>query len=202
VDGRDENRPARERPGDGSRRMAGEVFEAHVRARIILEEAEAAARALLDEARAEVESWRAAAQASGWEDGRARAAAEVVKGVRERDRMLVASREEILDVACALAGRVLSRAVLPGSDAVEAAGRAVAEVRGSLRATLRVSPGDAPAVQAASGRLAAGVERLRVVEDDALSPGEVVVEADGARVDGRFPAQLAELRRAIAELDG
>ena len=35
--------------------------------------------------------------------------------------------------------------------------------------------------------------------DPDLAPGEVIVEADGAAVDGRFRSQLAALRRAVDE---
>ena len=40
---------------------------------------------------------------------------------------------------------------------------------------------------------------IRFTADPDLAPGEVIVEADGAAVDGRFRSQLAELRRAVGE---
>ena len=62
-------------------------------------------------------------------------------------------------------------------------------------------PREAEEIRASGGRLGEAVGRLRVLEDPTLAPGEVVVEADGAAVDGRFRAQLAELRRALEELE-
>lgn len=42
---------------------------------------------------------------------------------------------------------------------------------------------------------------MRLTVDPDLAPGEVIVEADGAAVDGRFRSQLVELRRAIEEAE-
>ena len=201
MDGEDAEGPAKARTGDRSRRIAGEIYEASVRARVILDAAEARGRSLLRAAEAERQGWRAVAEEAGRREGLARAAGEVARGVRERDRLIAACTAEVLDVAAAIATRILGREVRVGFDAVNAAGRALAELRGARRATLRACPDDVVGIRAAAGPLAEAVGRLHVVEDASLSPGEVMVEADGARVDGRFPAQLAELRRALLEIE-
>jgi flagellar biosynthesis/type III secretory pathway protein FliH len=199
VDGEDEGGPVDGRPGEGARRIAGEVFDARVRARAILEEAQAGARRILEGAEAERDSWRSAAEAAGREEGLARAAAELARGARERDRLLAACRGEVLDVAAAIAGRILGREVRPGADAAFAAGIALAELRGARRVDLRVSTEDLPGVRCAAGALGEAIGRLRVVEDASLATGEVVLEGEGARMDGRFPARIALLRRALEE---
>jgi flagellar biosynthesis/type III secretory pathway protein FliH len=200
VDGGDEGRTAGGRPGE-PRRIAGEVFEARLRARAILEEAEAGARQILRAAEAERESWRVAAESAGREEGLARAAVELARGARERDRLLADCAGEVLDVAAAIAGRILAREVRPGIDAVGAAGVALAELRGARRVTLRVATGDLAAIRDATGRLGEAIGRLRVAEDATLRPGEVVLEGDGARIDGRFPARIAVLRGVLEELE-
>ena len=201
MDGRDEGRPEGPKPGEGARRIAAEVFAAHLRARAILEEAEAAGRRLRELAEGEVHAWRLEAAEAGRQEGLGQAAAEVARGAVERDRLLAGCTGEVLDVASAIAVRILSREVRPGADAVAAAGRALAEVRGCRRVTLRSCPEEAEAIRGAAGSLGEAVGRLRVVEDPALAPGEVMLEADGAIVDGRFRAQLAELRRALEEIE-
>jgi flagellar biosynthesis/type III secretory pathway protein FliH len=177
------------------------VFEARVRAQVILQEAQVGARRILQGAEAERESWRAAAEVAGREEGLARAAAELVRGARERERLVAACTGEVLDVAAAIASRILAREVRPGADAVSAAGMALLELRGARRVTLRVSTGDLGAVRHAAGTLGEAIGRLRVVEDATLGTGEVVLEGDGARIDGRFPARVALLRGALEEME-
>jgi flagellar biosynthesis/type III secretory pathway protein FliH len=189
------------RPADGARRIAAEVFEARLRARSILEEARAGAQRIRELAEEETRACRVAAAEAGRQEGLGRAAAELARGAMLRDRLLAACTREVLDVAAAVAGRILLREVRPGADAVDAAQRALSEVRGTRRATLRACPGDLDGIRCAAGRLGEAVGSLRVIEDPSLAPGEVAVEADGAHVDGRFPAQLAELRRALEEVE-
>jgi flagellar biosynthesis/type III secretory pathway protein FliH len=189
------------KPGDGARRIPAEVFEARLRACAILEEAGAEARRIREGAEGDLAAWRLAAAEAGREEGLGRAAADIARAAAERDRLLGGCTGEILDVAAAIAGRILAREVRPGVDAVEAAGHALAELRGIRRATLRACPVEADQIRGAGGRLGAAVGRLRIVGDPALSPGEVVVEGDGAHVDGRFLARIAELRRALEELE-
>jgi flagellar biosynthesis/type III secretory pathway protein FliH len=187
--------------GDGARRIAAEVFEARLRARSILSEAEAEARRIREGAEGERAAARLAAAEAGRQEGLGRAAAEVARGAAERDLLLSRCTGEVLDVAAAIARCILGREVRPGVDAVGAAGLALSELRGVRRATLRARPEEVEEIRGAGGRLGAAVGRLRIVGDPALSPGEVVVEGDGALVDGRFPARIAELRRALEELE-
>lgn len=201
MDGEDEGRSAGPKRNEGARRIAGEVFEAHLRARIILEEANAEARRRREVAEGEVDSWRIEAVETGRREGLGLAAAELARAAVERDRLLAACAGEVLDVASAIAGRILLREVRPGADAVASAGCALSEVRGCRRVTLRASPGDVEAIRGSEGRLGEAVGRLRVIEDPGLATGEVLVEADGSVIDGRFQAQLAELRRALEELE-
>jgi flagellar biosynthesis/type III secretory pathway protein FliH len=101
-----------------------------------------------------------------------------------------------------MAGRILAREVRPGSDALAAAERAIVELRGNPPVAMRVSAADVEALRAGEGGggwlPAAGGGTLVVVDPD-LAPGEVIVDAGGAAVDGRFRCQLAALRRAVDE---
>ncbi len=183
------------------RRISAEVWEARRAARELLAGAEEEARQLRAGAAGEVARTRAQAVESGHAEGLARAAAQVVRGAAERDRVLAGCAGELIGLAVEMAGRILAREVRPGGDAVAAAGRALAELRGSRPVALRVSAGDAEAFRAGEGdggfpSSAAGVI---LVTDPDLAPGEVIVEADGAAVDGRFRSQLAALRRAVDE---
>jgi flagellar biosynthesis/type III secretory pathway protein FliH len=68
--------------------------------------------------------------------------------------------------------------------------------------TVRISPGDEPALRGAEARLGGLLERgvLAVRVDPALGPGDVVVETEAGRVDGRIDTQLALFARALEEV--
>jgi flagellar biosynthesis/type III secretory pathway protein FliH len=190
----------------GARRIPAEAWDARQVARTLLAEAEDQARIILGAAGREAELARAAAVEAGFADGQAtglaRAAAEVVRGAAERDRLLAGCSTELLDLAIELAERILGREVQPGLDGVAAAVRALAMVRGSPRVVLRASRDDVASLR--EGGVSSGSDPvgMRIVVDPELRAGEVVVEAEGAAVDGRFRTQLAELRRAVAEGEG
>jgi flagellar biosynthesis/type III secretory pathway protein FliH len=185
----------------GPRRISAEVWEARRAARELLTRAAEEARLLRAGAAGEVARARAQAVESGHAEGLARAAAQVVRGAAERDRLLAGCAGELIGLAAEMAGRILAREVRPGGDALAAAGRALAELRGSRPVALRVSAVDAEAFRAgeADGGFPAAAEGVIVVTDPDLAPGEVIVEADGTVVDGRFRSQLAALRRAVDE---
>jgi flagellar biosynthesis/type III secretory pathway protein FliH len=200
VDGTDAARTTGGGPTSGARRIPAEVWEARQAVRTLLAEAEEQAGRIRHDAAREAERARAAAVeagfAAGLAEGLARAAAEVVRGAAERDRLLGGCAEEMLALAVEMAERILVREVRPGVDGVAAAGRALALVRDRPRVTLRASPDDAEALR--EDAVLAGPGRVRLVVDPGLGVGEVVVEAEGATVDGSFRAQLAEFRRAVA----
>jgi flagellar biosynthesis/type III secretory pathway protein FliH len=162
-----------------------------------VEEAREEAARIREGAAREAEAVRRAAEEAGRAEGLARAAAVVLSASSERDRLLAGCAGELAGLAAAMAARILGREVRAGADAVAAASRALDEVRGAARVTLRVSGADAEAVRGA-GALRAATGALRIREDASLSAGEVVVEADGATLDGRFEAQLEVLRRVAA----
>ena len=186
-----------------ARRIPAEAWEAREAARAHLAEAAEQARDIVGAAVREAAAARAAAVEAGFADGLAtglaRAAAEVVRGTVERDRLLAGCSTELLDLAIELAERILDRVVRPGVDAVAAAERALALVRGRPRVVLRTSRDDAAALREEGVPPGSDPVGVRFVVDPELRAGEVIVEAEGAAVDGRFRVQLTELRRAIAE---
>lgn len=192
-------------PASRTRRIPSEVWDARQAARALLSGAEEQARRIRVEAERDADGTRRAATEAGFAAGRAEglagAAAEIVRGAAERDRLLAGCAEEVLGLAVEMAERVLAREVRPGVDGVAAAERALALVRDRPRVALRASQEDAEALRAAGLSPAAGAARLRIVADPGLDPGEVIVEADGASVDGRFRTQLGELRRVVGRAE-
>ena len=184
----------------GTRRIPAEVWEARRAARELLGEAEEQARLIRSEAAGAAAEARAAAVEAGLSEGLGRAAAEVVRGAGERDRLLAGCAADLVGLAVEMAERILVREVQPGFDALAAAGRALAELRGRRRVVVRASHADVEALRGAGRDVPPSVTGpIRFTADPDLAPGEVIVEADGAAVDGRFRSQLAELRRAVGE---
>lgn len=185
----------------GARRIPAEDWLAGREARRLVEEAVEEAGRIRDGAARELEAARRAAEEAGRAEGLARAALHLLRAAAERDRVLAGCAGELAGLAAAMASRILGREVQPGVDAVAAAARALEELRSARRVTVLVSPGDLGAVGGA-GSLRALVGVLRIREDASLGTGEVVVEAEGATVDGRFTAQLETLRRVAEEAAG
>ncbi len=202
MDGADEGRTEARAISPGTRRIAAEVWEARQVARAVLEEARREAERIRSGAAAEAEGARRGAAEAGREEGLAlglaRAAAEVLRGAAERERLLEACEGELVGLAVEMAERILRREVR-AEDGRAAAARALAELRGAPRVTLRASPADLEVLRGAGGPPLVGEGCVRLVADPGLQPGEVIAEAGGGSVDGRFRAQLSELRRAVEE---
>lgn len=186
----------------GGRRIPAEVWDAAVEARrwrdaSLREGAEIVARA-----QAEADELRAASARDGREEGHASAAGAIVQAALERDRLLAGARAALVDLAFAVAGRVVA-AVAEGdrSVVVEVAGRALDEARAPC-VTVRAHAADLEALREAAPQLAAPDRALRLVADPAVGRGGVIVESDSCRVDARLEVQIALLRRALDECDG
>ena len=166
------------------------VARAEERARALLAEAEAARGRVIDEARAE-----------GLREGEARAAAALAAAAAARDRLLADAEREVAELAVAVARRVLARELTVPGAVTALAAAALAEARARREIVLRVSPADAPELDAARGPLAAILARapLAVRVDPSLAPGDVVVETEAGLVDARIEAQLGAIARALGE---
>jgi flagellar biosynthesis/type III secretory pathway protein FliH len=200
MDGADAGRAGGGAVSAGARRISAEVWEARRAARELLGAAEEQARLIRSEAAGDVAAARAAAVEVGRAEGLARAAAEVARAAGERDRLLAGCAADLVGLAVEMAERILHREVRPGVDALAAAERALAELRARHRVVVRMSQADMEALRSAGGDAPSSVTGpARLSVDPDLAPGEVIVEADGAAVDGRFRSQLAEFLRAVAE---
>jgi flagellar biosynthesis/type III secretory pathway protein FliH len=202
VDGAGEGRSEGGALSPGTRRIPAEVWEARRAARELLGEAEVQARLIRSEAAGAAAEARAAAVEAGRSEGLARAAAEVVRGAGERDRLLAGCAADLVGLAVEMAERILAREVRPGFDALAAAGRALAELRGRRRVVVRASQADVEVLRNAGRDAPSSLTGpVRLTVDPDLAPGEVIVEADGAAIDGRFRSQLGELLRAVGEAE-
>jgi flagellar biosynthesis/type III secretory pathway protein FliH len=188
---------------------AGQGAERWPRRRISAAEWMGADRAetLVALAEAEAESVRAAAaqdRAAARAEGRRAAREEVEAGLaalaEAQRRWLARAEVEALDLAVEMARRILGQelrcdpaAVGPGAlEALRAAGR-----RRVLR--VRLHPESVAHVHQRAAADLGGLPgtSLELVADPALSPGDVVVETEAGRVDGRVASRLEGFRAAL-----
>lgn len=183
------------------RRIAAAVFDADRQVREMVARAEDEARRIVAEAEAARARLHSDAAEAGWREGKARAAAALVRAAAERDRLLRDAAHEVADLALAVARKVLGRELERPGVVVELAGRALSEARGRRQIVLRVHPEDASEVRAASSRLAVAVAGgpLELREDPAVPRGGAIVDTEDGRIDAGIEGQLDVLARALEE---
>jgi type III secretion protein L len=175
------------------------LFDAAEDARARVAAAHREAQEILSAARAEAAEVRAEARGEGREAGLAEATATIALGSAERDRLLAAAEGDVVELAFAVAARVVGAAAERGV-VVEVARRALESVRSRAHVTLRAHPDDLAALRAADAGLAAVLvcaPGIALRADSAVARGGVVVETEAGSVDATLSAQVEGLRRAV-----
>ncbi len=185
----------------GRRRIPAVLWDAIVEARRHREEAVAACRAMRERSAAQVDAARTTAAAQGREEGLAGVTELMARAALAHDSALAAAERDIVDLAYAIASRVLARAVeRDPASVVEIAARALSEARQRADVVLRAHPDDVAALRAAEPSLALQLVRTRrivLVPDGAVERGGVVIDTEVGRIDARLATQLEGLRRAV-----
>lgn len=176
-------------------------LEARERARALVSEAEEAAARIRSAVDAEREEALRRAAEAGREEGRAGVAAALLEVGEARRSRLEGLEAEIATAALEVARALVGRAVAEHPECVvELARLALEPVRARREVIVRVHPADAPRLRDEQPRLEALLSRapgIALREDPGIGRGEVVVETEAGRVDGRVEARLALLERAI-----
>jgi flagellar assembly protein FliH len=114
-------------------------------------------------------------------------------------RLAEQARSDALEIGFAVAQRILEAELHADPTVVIGLVRTAVERAGASRSiSVRVHPEDLAGVTSAAeaGELGAGVAKIEVVPDPTLAPGDVLVDTDFGRVDGRLRTRLDELQRA------
>ena len=191
------------------------VEQAAADAQAMIRQAEAAAHRLVETAEAHAvkteEESRTRGFDSGFADGKAAADADMsemvhtlhglMESVREqRAATMVSAEPELVRLAMSIAERVVHDQISVDPNVV------VENVRSALTrlvsrevVTLRVHPSDLDTMRQHRDAIVAvsDVEHLRIVEDQRVDRGGVVVETDAGTIDAKIATQLREARRAI-----
>jgi flagellar biosynthesis/type III secretory pathway protein FliH len=196
------------------------------RARDLIDSAEAHAKALLQDAferasqllaeagergDALVETLQSDARAAGHAEGAAAADREMndmmttmrnlVDMARvERHKLMESAEPELVRLAVGIAERVLHQQIaLDRGVVVEMAKVAIARLVEKESITVRVNPGDLERMREHRDELLnnGDIKNFRVVEDQRVDRGGVVVETDGGTIDARIATQVNEAKRVL-----
>jgi flagellar assembly protein FliH len=117
------------------------------------------------------------------------------------ERLAEQARSDALEIGFLVARRILEAELSTGPEALFALVKGALRRAGDSRLVrVRCHPGDLQALSgpAAAGQLGVTTATVEVVADAGLAPGDVVVDTDFGKVDGRLETRLEELFRAAA----
>jgi flagellar assembly protein FliH len=187
----------------------------------IVEEARQAAAAMLEQTRAVCEADREAARIAGYEAGFAAgqdAADEECAGLlhtaeqigarvaQEREQLLAEAEPEIVELALAVAQKVVNATIeLQPELVVDACRGAMRKAFSRETLVVRAHPDDLAMLREAGPRLAAelgGVQHLEFVEERRLQRGSLIVRTPAGEIDATFAGKAEKIAAALREVSG
>jgi flagellar assembly protein FliH len=185
-------------------------------AEALLRDAQQRAEALIADAQARVTQIEMQAHDGGFErgmtDGRASAQAEMdemletMRGLIEmarieRHKIIEGAEPEIVRLATAIAERILHKHVAVDASTVHDMTRnAITRIVSRENVTVRVNPADIESMRENREQLMMfnDIEHLRLIEDQRVDRGGVVIETEAGTIDAKVSTQLREVRRLLA----
>jgi len=185
-------------------------------AEALLRDAQQRAEALIADAQARVTQIEMQAHDGGFErgmtDGRASAKAEMdemletMRGLIEmarieRHKIIEGAEPEIIRLATAIAERILHKHVAVDASTVHDMTRnAITRIVSRENVTVRVNPADIESMRENREQLMMfnDIEHLRLIEDQRVDRGGVVIETEAGTIDAKVSTQLREVRRLLA----
>ncbi|HZT12982.1 MAG TPA: FliH/SctL family protein [Candidatus Baltobacteraceae bacterium] len=182
----------------------------------LIRDAQHRATSLIDEAQSRAAQIEAEAKEHGFQagvgDGRSAAQAEMdemletMRGLVEmarieRHKIIETAEPEIVRLAVYIAERVLSQHVAIDHNAVvEMVRSAITRLVNREKVTVRVNPADMQMMREHREQLMSSndIDHLRVIEDQRVDRGGVVIETESGTIDSKVSTQLREVRRLLA----
>jgi flagellar assembly protein FliH len=194
---------------DGAARSAEAlVDDAQARAQSLLESATSSAELLAADARRQghAEGYAAGiAEAQSAMAGMLATLRELVEATRgERHSLLASAEPELVRLAVGIAERVLHQQIaLDPGVVVEMARAAISHIVDRETITVRVNPADVEQMRAHRDELLAlgDVKTMRVIEDQRVDRGGVILETDAGSIDAKISTQLTEVRKILHIVD-
>lgn len=178
----------------------------------IIVKAEEDARGIISNAEQESISIRNTAQKDGWqkgyedalEDGKTdisymveRLHSVVAETARERERILVHSENQVINLVLTMVGKVVKKMTAEHKEVVVENTKAALELlRGAMTIFIRVSPHDFNYLTSFKEYLTGMIESradLKFIEDPMIEPGGVFIESEMGDIDATIRSQLEEL---------
>jgi type III secretion system HrpE/YscL family protein len=192
--------PAAPRPARGAV-VEAEVYDAHQKAKEIVETAERQAAALIDKAKQERDATVAAAREMGRQEVLAQSTEIILKAKQQASTIIETAEQEIVKLALVVAERIVGKALQTDPDvALHIAAQAIESVRHQKELVLRVNPEDAQLMRNSRKKLMDILGRTKdiaVREDPEVERGGCVIETENGTVDAQLKTQLQMLELAL-----
>jgi flagellar assembly protein FliH len=189
---------------DAARNAEQLLADAHSRARALVEDAAARADTIAQEARkrGHDEGFQAGRDAADHEmnDMLVTMRGLLEMGRAERHKLIEDAEPELVRLALGIAERVLHQQIALDRGVVfEMAKTAIARLIERDTVTVRVNPADLERMREHRDELIAigDIRNLRVVEDQRVDRGGVVVDTEAGTIDARIATQLDEARKIL-----
>lgn len=192
------------------------IDDASADAQKLIRDAQERAVALLEDAQRRVTEIEAAAKQQGFDqgvgDGRNAAQAEMdemlatMRGLVEmarveRHKIIETAEPEIVRLAVTIAERILTQHVAVDKNTVlEMVRAAITRLVNREKVTVRVNPSDIETMREHREQLMSmnDIDNMRIIEDQRVDRGGVVIETDAGTIDSKISTQLREVRRLLA----
>ncbi|MBV8298297.1 MAG: hypothetical protein JO083_01875 [Candidatus Eremiobacteraeota bacterium] len=198
------------------RAEAQELLDVAARnAEALLDDAHERARALVEDAAARADTIAQDARRRGHDEGFAAGRTEADRRMNdmlvtmqgllemarvERHKLIEAAEPELVKLALGIAERVLHQQIaLDRGVVVEMAKVAIARLIERDTVTVRVNPADLERIREHRDELIAlgDIKNLRVVEDQRVDRGGVLVDTEAGTIDARIATQVEEARKVL-----
>jgi len=192
------------------------IDDASADAENLINDAQARALALVEDAEHRRAAIEAQAKSNGFDqgvaDGRAAAQAEMdemletMRGLiemarAERHKIIEGAEPEIVRLAVSIAERILTQHVaLEPNTVLEMTKSAITRLVNRETVTVRVNPADIESMRGNREQLMSmnDIDNLRVIEDQRVDRGGVIIETEAGTIDAKISTQLREVRRLLA----
>ncbi len=182
--------------------VEADVYEAHQRAKEIIEQANAEAARIREDAEADRVKIYEKAKADGYQAGLSNATEILAKAHRQRGELLASSEKELVKLAIQVAEKLVGRELSQDPEAiVPICAQAIENLRAQRELVLRVHPDDATLLRNSRKRLmdlVGRVKDLAIKEDPEVARGGCIIESEsGATIDAQLATQLEMIQRAL-----
>ena len=195
--------------------VLGLIDDAQTQAEVLIQEGEQRAIELISEAAAQAGDIEEEARKDGFnqgqQDGRDAASAELddmlstMRGLvdvarAERHKIIEGAEPEIIKLAMSLAEKIIHQQVsVDKSVVVSMARAAITRLVNRETVTVRVNPADIEMIRENKEKMLANsdIEHLRIVEDNRVDRGGVVMETESGTIDAKIMTQVKEAKRVL-----